>query len=513
MPPPYQSRGNRQSHLLPLYGVAILCFTTIVSFRTIEKTLDSAAEQSSLFRVHGGARLNDQQEEASQFRVHGGARLNDQKKEASHHQLFERKRKGQCEFREYPPRRYFGLSQTPRLDFLQNASFIYGEYPIILESRYGGKICVNQTAWYHPSDERLPFADGTNPSILRIDRLPASSLTESLQTSHEGVYLATIGMTKSQCAWKDTPEEREQYHISEITKPSTLRTILLVLNGKFETMLETTILLERDAEWGKKVKPKKKRDGSFKRQPKPFSDARLFLNHDSVWMSYREGRGFGFEHQVINKIHIELVDDVFSAFIKASETASFCCGRNMALMQSPVPSLQSLTWVDPITVEDVDDTKHGPKPKKSNKSKQRRSDFHGTNGFMVPLEDSSELLGIGHFHRPAGRDKNEYAKFGHHYTHAFFTITQQAPHRLKRLSQEIVFPSKSHVFVDDADIIQFASGLELDQDKGNLVVAYGINDCEGAIVTIDMKVIEKLLLPVQDGLEVIDLLHTLNLTD
>ena len=174
-------------------------------------------------------------------------------------------------------------------------------------------------------------------------------------------------------------------------------------------------------------------------------------------------------------------------------------------------TLQSLTWADPVTVVDVNDKKHTRRLVQAIDDNHRRlkdesgreSHFHWTNAFMVPFGDN-ELLGMGHFHRPPGRGKNDYARFGHHYTHAFFTITAKAPHRLKRLSGEFVLPSKSNKYGDDADIIQFASGLEVDGD--DVILAYGINDCEGAAVHVDKVVVNELLRSVPEGKEVIDLM-------
>ena len=50
------------------------------------------------------------------------------------------------------------------------------------------------------------------------------------------------------------------------------------------------------------------------------------------------------------------------------------------------------------------------------KSKTKKSHIHGTNGYMVPLHSTSELLGIAHFHRPEGRGESDYARHGHHYS-------------------------------------------------------------------------------------------------
>jgi hypothetical protein len=61
------------------------------------------------------------------------------------------------------------------------------------------------------------------------------------------------------------------------------------------------------------------------------------------------------------------------------------------------------------------------------------------------------------------------------------------------------------------DVIQFASGLDLvgsDKD-GKLMVSYGINDCEAAIVFSAMEKVQALLLPVEEGTEVVHLMKKL----
>lgn len=68
------------------------------------------------------------------------------------------------------------------------------------------------------------------------------------------------------------------------------------------------------------------------------------------------------------------------------------------------------------------------------------------------------------------------------------------------LSPEFIFPSKSarqeHQF--DGDVIQFASGLELvhHKDEDFVVIAYGINDCESALLWVELGRVMQLLQPV-----------------
>lgn len=262
----------------------------------------------------------------------------------------ERPSEPQCSFREYPLRRYYGRNQESQPDFLKNAEYIYGKAPILLPihtsrlQKSHGKLCVDQREW-QPTNEP-PFADGTNPSILLLDRIQKHQLYSRFKQLG-ATYIATVCVTNSQCSWNDTPDEKTNYGISERSEPLTLRTILLLLDADFRTIRETTIYLERNAPWGKRNPMVKNADGTFQKEPRAFDDARLFLNgNDQVWISFREGKGFGFDRQVIMEVKMDFVDDdKWTATVFASETSSFCCGRNMALMQSKV---RLLFWVQSV---------------------------------------------------------------------------------------------------------------------------------------------------------------------
>ena len=106
--------------------------------------------------------------------------------------------------------------------------------------------------------------------------------------------------------------------------------------------------------------------------------------------------------------------------------------------------------------------------------------------------------------------------------HAFFTLEQKIVSRedgdgdttkfgLKRLSNEFVFTAPSSLNDHTADVIQFASGIDLvggDED-GKLMISYGINDCEAAIVFLEMAKVQEFLLPVDNGEEVVNLMKKL----
>lgn len=495
-------------------------------------------------------------------------------------------RKEYCEFRKYPPRRYYGLSDDKDSlpDFLGKAEYIYGQLPQMIHptQQSNQKLCVDQSSWYVPQKGdgfRLPFADGTNPSILKLIDNPRIDPSLRQLWGPNAHYLTTICMTNSQCAWRDSLQEQVDYRLSTQAGPSTVRTVLLILDENFETLHEATIRTTLDAQWGRRVRaPAKDEYGNYPLKEFPLDDARLFTFQGQVWLSYREGKVFGYDKQVLNRVHFDVLPSTGSLLVslRASETETLCCGRNMALIDNVHTNrLQALTWVDPVTVADVefanayngaeinrhresrrmssvdqgesnvrdvqdkaaqlgsvttsnsanatsgdrvngiplrginrkqDHRRLSVGTKNTKKVGKKESHFHGTNGFMVYLPHSGEYLGVGHFHRPPGREANAYARFGHHYTHAFFTISDAPPYRLKRLSPELVLPS--HANPSDAEVIQFWSGLEL-MDDNTLAVAYGINDCEGAASYLDLSVVEGLLRDVPEGKEVVDLIRPL----
>jgi hypothetical protein len=139
----------------------------------------------------------------------------------------------------------------------------------------------------------------------------------------------------------------------------------------------------------------------------------------------------------------------------------------------------------------------------------------------VRLPHLDEFLGVAHFHRPHDRKPNAYAKFGHHYTHALFTVSASPPYELRRLSAEFVLPRAAKPAAvpasatsttgeeDDAEIIQFASGLEV-VDGNRIILAYGINDCEAAIAEVSLdEAMAHWLRPVKPGTQVVDVMMPL----
>lgn len=417
-----------------------------------------------------------------------------------------------CPLRRYPPHRYYDIGKNSKVPDFLKGEYIYGAWPVILETSPPLKLCVDQSAWLS-NTRTLPFADGTNPSILTIDRTEAHfakfgnavGLREAYPTAR---YLATACMTNSQCRWKDSGKELIDYHLSNRSEPEVVLTVLLLLDADLRTLAQHTLEVVLDSDWGKRVQ-KATENGVAVRHRPALDDTRLFLHSGQVWVSYREGRGFGWDAQVLNPIRFTSMSPM-TAELRASDTTSFCCGRNMALMENleDASALQSLTWVDPVTVQAVNTSPMSRRLEVDHrrlKDTKHKSHIHGTNAFMVYLPTEDQFIGIGHFHRPPDREQNPYARFGHHYTHAWFTISAHPPYRLVGLSAEFVLPSAHDR--SDAEIIQFASGLELDGD--DLVIAYGINDCEAAVVRIPWVTVKGTLRPIEQGMQVVNYMQLL----
>jgi hypothetical protein len=348
--------------------------------------------------------------------------------------------------------------------------------------------------------------------------------------------MAVTVVGSGQCKFGLTPDDISTYRFSPLEEvPNGKRAVISIhSNDSFRTVLQTTLLLERDAKYGtnrRALPPSTTKNGTFDRIHLEFDDPRFFFHNKQIWVLYRNGPLFGYNDQIHNPVHFEYDDDSKSvvAYVKASETVRICCGRNIALI-SEEEGLKALTWVDPVTVVDVpldihDKERRLDEGEELAQHKRRlkkgggpKSHIHGTNGYMVPLSNG-ELLGVAHFHRPEDRKSSEYALHGHHYTHVFFTIGRIADDtfQLKRLSNEFMFQAQYSLIGDlddgkllyqDGDIIQFASGLDVvgSETDGTLVISYGINDCEGAVYTMEMSKVNEMLIEVQPGQEVVDLM-------
>jgi hypothetical protein len=294
-----------------------------------------------------------------------------------------------CTFRTYPTNRFYNLltpyDQQPA--FLSTeALYIRGKLPTLLEKQLQSekvlqprKVCIETSEWEKSEEDvtpagTRPFTDGQNPcfvslasnptlttdakeSLPRLNPIHIRPLIELFQgrvSGSEDLLLGAAVFGDGQCKWKMSPEDVVNYKFSSRDKAPSHRTVITIVHAKtFENLGQSTLLLEQDASWGRQRSKKVNNSDAFVRSVQQFDDARFFFHDGYVWVLYRNGPMFGYNDQVQNRLHFERSSqEGFVAYVKASETITVCCGRNMAFFTEPSKDSQSreslklLTWVD-----------------------------------------------------------------------------------------------------------------------------------------------------------------------
>jgi len=368
--------------------------------------------------------------------------------------------------------------------------------------------------------------DGTNPTVVSLHRLRNELSSEAWNVWYQSLlhafptaaYLVSntfqsanqceYDLTKIKQARSGGERQQQPYEIVEKQRPPGRHhrneVDLMLVDAQFGTLWQTTIRARTSS------------TTTFSAD-----DARLLVHDGSLYVTFKRYGDHGGNGAVLYLAKLEALErqenespESPSSFqIHATREWALCCGRNfMALstplkssstdkenMNEPTSNLSFLTWPDPIWVQSLDtrtselsaqDASSSASPavtsirfdnptESSRNALGKSSKFHGTSGFLLHLPDLNEYLGVGHIHRERkwAKDHRVDAKFGHHYTHAFFTISTTAPYSLKRLSQEFVLPSTSKA--RDADIIQFASGLEWAASNSNNNEGSANPNCSG----------------------------------
>jgi len=123
---------------------------------------------------------------------------------------------------------------------------------------------------------------------------------------------------------------------------------------------------------------------------------------------------------------------------------------------------------------------------------------YDVNAGFIHLKESNELLGIGHIHSDFYNFMEVQRPFGikgaTHYLHFFYTIADEPPFRVKRMSDKFCFVSP-YKNTEDCDVIQFVMGM-IESTLNNtqyLFVSYGINDCIGSIAKLEKQFVIDML--------------------
>jgi hypothetical protein len=107
------------------------------------------------------------------------------------------------------------------------------------------------------------------------------------------------------------------------------------------------------------------------------------------------------------------------------------------------------------------------------------------------------LLGIGHLHharepnrtlgilKDLAQIRQGIAYFGSHYMHFFYLLEPEPPHALVAHSSEWCLPHSEAV--RSCEVVQFVSGLELAHGDAELILMYGVNDCEAKVARLQLE--------------------------
>ena len=126
--------------------------------------------------------------------------------------------------------------------------------------------------------------------------------------------------------------------------------------------------------------------------------------------------------------------------------------------------------------------------------------------------DCDALLGVGHIHRRqrgldkaarsaiyriprrARKDPPNPFLFGSQYSHFWYTLSPNEPHRLLGVSREFCLASAQDEH--DCESVQFLSSLQVrEPEASSLLVGYGVNDCQAKIGEIALERIWHMLKP------------------
>jgi len=150
-----------------------------------------------------------------------------------------------------------------------------------------------------------------------------------------------------------------------------------------------------------------------------------------------------------------------------------------------------------------------------------------TTANLVPIrraDGCSVLLGVGHLHRHDGPRQRELVRreqarrgagaggrrrrpaaaaaaaapaerfeFGSQYTHFWYALDVQAPHRIVATSGEWCLAAARDPL--DCESVQFVSGIAVADGGDDLVVSYGVSDCEAKAASVPLRSVWAALVP------------------
>ena len=85
-------------------------------------------------------------------------------------------------------------------------------------------------------------------------------------------------------------------------------------------------------------------------------------------------------------------------------------------------------------------------------------------------------------------------------SHYLYALDAAWPHEARAFSNEFCFasrqPGRTPLYDPRVcDTMQFATGLEIEEERGRALIAYGVNDCSAHFATMPLATLRRLLWP------------------
>jgi hypothetical protein len=115
------------------------------------------------------------------------------------------------------------------------------------------------------------------------------------------------------------------------------------------------------------------------------------------------------------------------------------------------------------------------------------SENHHNSINPLALPELNAYLGVMHKHTWQTDTPSWY---GTRYAQYFFLMDDQPPFRVRKVSRGFCIPSLTPQSIDTCEIIQFVGSIIRDpSDPTMLLIAYGVNDCEAAVVPVPLDAV------------------------
>lgn len=217
-------------------------------------------------------------------------------------------------------------------------------------------------------------------------------------------------------------------------------------------------------------------------------DARLALENSEVlidYMTYGKKRLWHLHRLELTYLAdgkvVATKGSLANAFPGLPAEKTYQDARNLGLLNHE--NKPYIVWSASTTDVDVRQMSGASLAKKKKKKKDSLS-MH-LSGTPIHIPEKSAYLTVLHKHGPRGKHG---ARYGSEYWQYLALMEDQPPFRLKGLSAPFCIPSLDPAHADDCEIIQFVGSITRDpQDLQTLIIAYGINDCEAAVVRLPLE--------------------------